>query len=114
MFGIHVVKMDEEVTVSFGGVEHKVEIDDVNQEDLKDLFGIDFEIKHLLEVETQKTILIKKTEKLKPGFTYVIENPKKSNKSSKPSVLDNWTSKNQALVQNALICSKGKITQVNL
>jgi hypothetical protein len=61
--------MDGEVTVSYDGTEHKIDIEDVNPEDLKDLFGIDFEVKFLLEVETEKTVLIKKKEKLKSvGF----------------------------------------------
>ena len=59
---ISIAAMEEgEVTVRLGDVEHRVDLDDVNPEDIKELFGIDFEVKHLLEVETQKDVLIKKT-----------------------------------------------------
>lgn len=67
--------MDGEVSVSFEGREHKVDIEDVNPEDLRDLFGIDFDVKSMFEVETEKTVLIKKKDKFKPGFTYLILRP---------------------------------------
>ena len=76
---IHGVQTEEEqpsenVTIRFGEVVKKVEVDDVNPEDLKDLFDLDFEVKRLVEDETQKTILMKKKEgKIKPGYTYVIQ-----------------------------------------
>ena len=76
MLGIEIHRvMDGEVTVSFEGREHRVDIEDVNPEDLRDLFGIDFDVKSLLEAETEKTVLIKKKEKLKAGFTYVLQRP---------------------------------------
>ena len=55
----------EEVTLKLGDTERRVDLDDVNPDDIKELFGIDFEVKQLLEVETGKTILIKKKEKIK-------------------------------------------------
>ena len=74
MLGISISRvMDGEVTVSYNGRELRIDIEDVNPEDLRDLFGIDFDVKTLLEVETEKTILIKKKDKLKPGFTYVLQ-----------------------------------------
>ena len=74
MLGISTSRvMDGEVTVSYNGRELRIDIEDVNPEDLRDLFGIDFDVKTLLEVETEKTILIKKKDKLKPGFTYVLQ-----------------------------------------
>ena len=87
MFGIEISReMEGEVTVSFKGRELKVDIEDVNPEDLRDLFGIDFDAKSLLEVETEKTILIKKKEKFKPGFTYLLEQPRQESGGS-PQVL---------------------------
>ena len=76
MLGITISRvMDGEVTVSYNGRELRIDIEDVNPDDLRDLFGIDFDVRTLLEVETEKTILIKKKEKLKPGFTYVLQKP---------------------------------------
>ena len=76
MLGITISRvMDGEVTVSYKGRELRIDIEDVNPDDLRDLFGIDFDVRTLLEVETEKTILIKKKEKLKPGFTYVLQKP---------------------------------------
>ena len=79
--------MDGEVTVSFEGREHRVDIEDVNPEDLRDLFGIDFDVKSLLEVETEKTVLIKKKEKLKAGFTYVLQRPAQTLSPDSPQVI---------------------------
>ena len=88
MLGIEIHRvMDGEVTVSFEGREHRVDIEDVNPEDLRDLFGIDFDVKTLLEAETEKTVLIKKKEKLKPGFTYVLQRPAQSLSPDSPQVI---------------------------
>ena len=68
------IAMEEgEVTLRLGDIEHRVDQDDVNPDDIKELFGI--EVKQLLEVETGKTILIKKKEKIKPGNTYLLQPP---------------------------------------
>ena len=84
MLGITISRMMEgEVTVSYNGRELRIDIEDVNPDDLRDLFGIDFDVKTLLEVETEKTILIKKKDKLKPGFTYVLQKPIQENNTSK-------------------------------
>ena len=81
--------MDGEVTVSYNGRELRIDIEDVNPDDLRDLFGIDFDVKTLLEVETEKTILIKKKDKLKPGFTYVLQKPvQDSNTPKSPQVCE--------------------------
>merc|ERR1711892_180659 len=98
--------MEGEVTVSYLGTEHKVDIEDVNSEDLKDLFGFDFEVKCLLEVETEKTVLIKKKEKLKSGFSYVIQPPAGAVMARPPEYLDSWVFQNQEIIQHALIVSK--------
>ena len=63
------------VTLLLGDVEHKVDLDDVNADDIKALFGIDFKVKRLKEVETGGTILIKKKEKIKTGHTYLVIPP---------------------------------------
>ena len=82
MLGITISRvMDREVTVSYKGRELRIDIEDVNPDDLRDLFGIDFDVRTLLEVETEKTILIKKKEKLKPGFTYVLQKPVQDSKT---------------------------------
>ena len=88
MLGISISRvMEGEVTVSYKGRELRIDIEDVNPDDLRDLFGIDFDVKTLLEVETEKTILIKKKDKLKPGFTYVLQKPvQDSNTSKSPQV----------------------------
>ena len=88
MLGITISRvMDGEVTVSYNGRELRIDIEDVNPDDLRDLFGIDFDVKTLLEVETEKTILIKKKDKLKPGFTYVLQKPiQESNAPRSPQV----------------------------
>ena len=88
MLGIRISRvMDGEVTVSYNGRELRIDIEDVNPDDLRDLFGIDFDVKTLLEVETEKTILIKKKDKLKPGFTYVLQKPiQESNAPRSPQV----------------------------
>lgn len=83
MLGITISRvMEGEVTVSYNGRELKIDIEDVNPGDLRDLFGIDFDVKTLLEAETEKTILIKKKEKLKPGFTYVLQKPVQDSKTT--------------------------------
>lgn len=83
MLGITISRvMDGEVTVSYNGRELRIDIEDVNPDDLRDLFGIDFDVKTLLEAETEKTILIKKKEKLKPGFTYVLQKPVQDGKTT--------------------------------
>ena len=83
MLGITISRvMDGEVTVSYNGRELRIDIEDVNPDDLRDLFGIDFDVRTLLEVETEKTILIKKKEKLKPGFTYVLQKPVQDSKTT--------------------------------
>ena len=83
MLGITISRvMDGEVTVSYNGRELRIDIEDVNPDDLRDLFGIDFDVKTLLEAETEKTILIKKKEKLKPGFTYVLQKPVQDSKTT--------------------------------
>ena len=83
MLGITISRvMEGEVTVSFNGRELRIDIEDVNPDDLRDLFGIDFDVKTLLEAETEKTILIKKKEKLKPGFTYVLQKPVQDSKTT--------------------------------
>ena len=64
--------MDRGVTVQLGEVSIKMDPDDVNSEDLKEFFDIQFKVKKLLEIETEKTIHIKKKEKIKPGYTYLI------------------------------------------
>ena len=89
MLGITISRvMDGEVTVSYNGRELRIDIEDVNPDDLRDLFGIDFDVRTLLEVETEKTILIKKKEKLKPGFTYVLQKPVQDSKTPQsPQVL---------------------------
>ena len=89
MLGITISRvMDGEVTVSYNGRELRIDIEDVNPDDLRDLFGIDFDVKTLLEVETEKTILIKKKDKLKPGFTYVLQKLiQESNASKSPQVV---------------------------
>ena len=89
MLGITISRiMDGEVTVSYNGRDLRIDIEDVNPDDLRDLFGIDFDVKTLLEVETEKTILIKKKDKLKPGFTYVLQKPiQESNTSKSPQVV---------------------------
>ena len=89
MLGITISRiMDGEVTVSYNGRDLRIDIEDVNPDDLRDLFGIDFDVKTLLEVETEKTILIKKKDKLKPGFTYVLQKPiQESNTSKNPQVI---------------------------
>ena len=88
MLGISISRvMEGEVTVSYNGRELRIDIEDVNPDDLRDLFGINFDVKTLLEVETEKTILIKKKEKLKPGFTYVLQKPvQESNTQKSPQV----------------------------
>ena len=88
MHGIGIIRvMEREVTVSYNGRELRIDIEDVNPDDLRDLFGINFDVKTLLEVETEKTILIKKKEKLKPGFTYVLQKPvQESNTQKSPQV----------------------------
>ena len=90
MLGITIRRvMDGEVTVSYNGRELRIDIEDVNPDDLRDLFGIDFDVRTLLEVETEKTILIKKKEKLKPGFTYVLQKPVQDSKTPQsPQVVD--------------------------
>ena len=98
-----------EVTVKFGDLEHKVDVDDVNSEDLKELFGINFEVTKLLEVETQKTVLIKKRNKIKDGHTYIIQQPSSidSQVSRNTNCLDtSWIRNNQELIQNALVVSQ--------
>ena len=89
MLGITISRvMEGEVTVSYNGRELRIDIEDVNPDDLRDLFGIDFDVKTLLEAETEKTILIKKKEKLKPGFTYVLQKPVQDSKTTQsPQVL---------------------------
>ena len=83
MLGITISRvMEGEVTVSYNGRELRIDIEDVNPDDLRDLFGIDFDVKTLLEAETEKTILIKKKEKLKPGFTYVLQKPVQDGKTT--------------------------------
>lgn len=83
MLGITISRvMEGEVTVSYNGRELRIDIEDVNPDDLRDLFGIDFDVKTLLEAETEKTILIKKKEKLKPGFTYVLQKPVQDSKTT--------------------------------
>ena len=76
MLGVKISRiMEREVIVSYNGRDLRIDIEDVNPDDLRDLFGIDFDVKTLLEVETEKTILVKKKERLKPGFTYVLQRP---------------------------------------
>ena len=76
MLGVKISRvMEREVIVSYNGRDLRIDIEDVNPGDLRDLFGIDFDVKTLLEVETEKTILVKKKERLKPGFTYVLQRP---------------------------------------
>ena len=83
MLGITISRvMEGEVTVSYNGRELRIDIEDVNPDDLRDLFGIDFDVKTLLEAETEKTILIKKKEKLKPGLTYVLQKPVQDGKTT--------------------------------
>ena len=97
------------MTVKFGDIEHKVDVDDVNSEDLKELFGINFEVTKLLEVETQKTVLIKKRNKIKDGHTYIIQQPSSidSQVSRNTNCLDtSWIRNNQELIQNALVVSQ--------
>ena len=105
-----ITAMEEgEVTLRLGEVEHKVDVDDVNAEDIKELFGIDFEVKQLLEVETQKTILIRKKEKIKTGHTYLVIQPTPSPDPAsrdKYSPEVSWLRTNQEIVQNALVVSQ--------
>ena len=76
MLGVEISRiMEREVIVSYNGRDLRIDIKDVNPDDLRDLFGIDFDVKTLLEVETEKTILVKKKERLKLGFTYVLQRP---------------------------------------
>ena len=76
MLGVKISRvMEREVIVSYNGRDLRIDIEDVNPGDLRDLFGIDFDVKTLLEVETEKTILVKKKERLKLGFTYVLQRP---------------------------------------
>ena len=88
MLGISISRvMEGEVTVSYNGQDLRIDIEDVNPDDLRDLFGINFDVKTLFEVGTEKTILIKKKEKLKPGFTYVLQKPvQESNTQKSPQV----------------------------
>ena len=61
MLGVKISRvMEREVIVSYNGRDLRIDIEDVNPGDLRDLFGIDFDVKTLLEVETEKTILVKK------------------------------------------------------
>ena len=105
-----ITAMEEgEVTVRLGEVEHKVDVDDVNPEDIKELFGIDFEVKQLLEVETQKTILIRKKEKIKTGHTYLVIQPAASSgltRGDKYSPEVSWLRGHQEIIQNALVVSQ--------
>ena len=94
------------MVVSYCGTEHKVDIEDVNSEDLKDLFGINFEVKCLLEAETEKTILIKKKDKLKSGFNYIIQPPSGASMNRTTDYLDTWIFQNQEIIQHSLIMSK--------
>ena len=49
MLGISISRvMDGEVTVSYNGRELRIDIEDVNPEDLRDLFGIDFEVCNII------------------------------------------------------------------
>ena len=63
-------------------------------------FWLKFEVKHLLEVETQKTVLIKK-KKLVAGRSYLVPAPP----PTPPSQSDQagWLANNQEIVQNALM-----------
>ena len=107
---------DQEITIQFGDVQHTLDIEDVTSDDLKDLFHLDFDVKHLIELHTGKTVLIKKQEKLKPGLVYLLPDQASSsfsseNKGGEPP-LSNWLKRNHELIQNALIVSNA-IYEVN-
>ena len=79
MLGVKISRvMEREVIVSYNGRDLRIDIEDVNPGDLRDLFGIDFDVKTLLEVETEKTILVKKKERLKLGTMPDWHLPRKS------------------------------------
>ena len=101
------IAMEEgEVTLRLGDIEHRVDLDDVNPDDIKELFGIDFEVKQLLEVETGKTILIKKKEKIKPGHTYLLQPPPPGPGASTHSLGLSWIRDNHQTLQTALLVSQ--------
>ena len=116
MFDISITTMDEveEVTIKYGHVTHIIDIEDVNQDDLRELFNIDFDVKYLIEEETKKTILIKKKDKIKPGLTYIIKAPVTAEHSKRSSQVSNdgdgvnesWIYDNHEIIQNCLVVSK--------
>ncbi|XP_075241655.1 uncharacterized protein LOC142336627 [Convolutriloba macropyga] len=100
--------MSDEVVVQFRGQTQTLDIDDLTSDDLKEHFGLEFEVKQLVEVSSGKSILLKKTEKFKAGYTYEIREPPTSGgtKSEKQvKDLSNWLLKNKNTVQNALVAS---------
>ena len=107
---IAVTAMEEaEVTLRLGEVEHRVDVDDVNPDDIKELFGINFEVVQLLEVESKKTVLIKKREKIKPGHTYIIQPPPSAAPAFGGDIRTpefTWITDNHETIQTALVVSQ--------
>ena len=106
--------MAEAIFISFEDVEHKIDIEDANNEDLKDLFGLNFDVKFLKEKETDKSVPLKKIDKLKPGFRYIIQKPKTPKTSKAVTArqeLEPWLSNNSELIQNALVVSQAVYEQ---